>query len=75
MIKLEKKSVVDNMVTFDIEIEGNLYSITFDISKKYKKWVKTTVPEYYKIYRGQARIAVDRYFGKELPDVIYSETH
>ena len=67
--------VNDNLITFDVEIEGNIYSITFDISKKYEKWVDTTGPDYYKLYRGQARAAVDRYFGKEIPDVIFSETH
>ena len=75
MIRLFKKSVEGNIVTFDIEIEENIYSITFDVSKKYERWIETTVPDCYKLYRGQARTAVDRYFQKEIPDVIYSETH
>ena len=78
MLKLTKKSKENNLVNFYVEFDesdGNIYEISFDVSLKYEEPISTTIPERYSLKIAQARTAVDRYFQKEIPDVIYSETH
>lgn len=73
MLKLIKEKIQGNIGYFAMEIENQndkLYHIVFDVSKKYEKCISSDVPDDLKMYRSQARIALDRYYGKEIPDKI-----
>lgn len=77
------------MVITKIKIEGNIgefkveinpitketYTMKFDLSDKYGECLESDMPKDMIGYKGQARIAIDQYFGKDIPDRIVSYTH
>lgn len=78
MLKLIKKHEENNIVNFAVEFDeefGKMFEISFDVSTKYDEPVSTTIPDCYSLKIAQARSAVDRYFGQNIPNVIYSQTH
>ena len=80
MIKITKKKIENEIGHFTFEIlndeySGKTYNISLDLSEKYGDIIQTDSPKEMSLYRSQVACAIDQYFGKDIPDIFYSETH
>ena len=63
----------NTMLSFLVVVEGDgrlAFPIVVDTSTEMYRVVRSSVPENYKIYERQARVALLSYKGKSLPSVI-----
>lgn len=75
MLKLINITVNENAAKMLVLIEGKedtAYHMSVDISSERYSVISSNIPKEYKMYERQARIALLRYKGKELPNIIGS---
>lgn len=75
MLKLTNIKINGNAIEMLVLIEGDTdkaYSLTLDVSGEYYSVISSDIPPEYKIYERQAKTALRKYHGKQLPDEIMS---
>lgn len=75
MLKLTNIKMNGNAAEMLVLIEGNTdkaYSLTLDVSGEYYSVISSDVPSEYKIYERQAKTALRKYHGKQIPEEITS---
>ena len=75
MLKLIDLSLDGHILTMTVLIEGDAnraYRLSVDIETEMYSVVNSEIPDEYKIYERQAKTALRRYRGRELPESITS---
>lgn len=75
MLKLKDFTLNEQTLTMTVLIEGDekrAYRLSVDVKTKYFSVVDSETPSDYKMYERQAKTALRRYRGKELPKTITS---
>lgn len=75
MLKLKNFTLSGKILSMVLLVEGDetkAYKLSVNIKTEFFDVVQSEVPEKYKSYINQAQIALVKYRGKELPDVITS---
>lgn len=75
MLKLVDLSLNGHILTMTVLIEGDAnraYRLSMDIETERCSVINSDIPSEYKIYERQAKTALRRYKGKDLPVVITS---
>lgn len=72
LINFEKDGTCMHM---DVLIEGDeklRYQMCVDMEDPMRHVISSNIPDEYKIYERQARVALRRYIGKKLPETVTS---
>ena len=75
MLKITDFIFNGNILSMTVLIEGKgelAYYMSVDTDTEYFSIVESDIPDEYRIYERQAKIALRRYRGKELPEIITS---
>lgn len=75
MVKLINLFLENHILSMMVLIEGDearAFKLSVDMQTEYLTVVESEVPDEYKIYERQAKTALRRYRGKELPETITS---
>lgn len=75
MLKLIDLSLCEQILSMTVLIEGDVdrtYRLSVNMQTEWFDTVQSDVPDEYKIYERQAKTALRRYKGKELPQIITS---
>ena len=76
MLKIrELEYITDTIVSFIVLVEGKenmAYHMSVDLDSERFSIITSEVPDEYKMYERQARIALLRYKGKEIPAIVSS---
>lgn len=75
MLKIKNFVFNNDILSMIVLVEGDenrAYNLSVDINTEYLSVVESDIPQEYKIYERQAKTALRKYRGKELPDTITS---
>lgn len=75
MVKLINLFLENHILSMMVLIEGDearAFNLSVDMKTECLNVIESEIPDEYKIYERQAKTALRRYRGKELPDTITS---